>query len=142
MELTRIFVLVSATLLLAIGAAGCRERPKPGEFVLDRYQGTTYMLLSYPSASDPLYKKFKSDPERVRRVFLHEFECPAVIVVVGGKSGEVFDGPLLDDKSVKHLVDTYTLDPSVVTVLTVLNDGKEADRMTGEKEANRILGQL
>jgi hypothetical protein len=55
---------------LVLGAAGCstRERPKSGEFVVDRYKSTGYLLLSFPTASHALYQKMQSDPERVRRL--------------------------------------------------------------------------
>jgi hypothetical protein len=136
---------VRCLLVLSLGiSVGCsfRERPKPGEFVIERYQSKGYLLLSFPSASHAIYKKMQSDPDRVRRVFIEEIEYPAVIMLVGGKSGEVFDGPLLDDESVKYLVSTHKLDPTVVTQVFMTKDGRETDRMTGDQDANKLGGQL
>jgi len=143
MDLARNRLLVCAitAILLPCGVIGCRERPKAGEFVLDRYQGKGYLLLSFPSTSNPVYKKYKSDPARVRRVLLQEMEIPAVIFVVGGESGEVFDGPLLDHESVKYLMKTYNLDRAVVTQLIVSKDGRETERTTLDETHSGLLSQ-
>jgi hypothetical protein len=59
-------------------------------------------------------------------------------MLVGGESGEVFDGPLLDNESVKYLMSTHKLDSAVVTQLSVTKDGRETGRVTGDQELNKL----
>lgn len=125
-------------------AIGCspREQAKPGEVVLERYAGKSYFLIASPSSNHPTYRKYRSNLDRVRRTFIHEIEYAAVIELVGGKKGEVLDGPVLDAASIELLNSRYKLDPQIITILIIGRDGEASERVTGDEAAAKVFQSL